>query len=402
MYSKQLADPVPIRTCANEMSLDPYKHWLNITTEGRSPNHYELLGIPQFTDDRDMIERQHRKRSREVKRYAMGAYSGQCQDLLEELARAVLCLADHERKREYDRKLGRSPAELLPAERCSMEEVLLAWEAVTPEGLAKAQALAADVGFSLRDALCQCGLVSSELASRALARAEAVPFIEEADLPTSPRFIKRVPSELVLRYRVLPVTIDQGQLIVACSDPNDISFEAPLSFAAGMPVRPAVASPQALWSAIKRCYMEKRVQQKSELQPTTAEDSHPLSGPSSATPTSIKRRAAKPSTPSTSFIIFWSSAAYILERHWLWIPGLFLIVGGLIAAGTYSAKAIFRRVATQQRPGSEGSQPVLTESLDNRPNPAAAAAPGISNPSSDNPQAAGTPNPTLSAAGPPQ
>ena len=89
------------------MPLDVYKDWLGIPEGPRPPDHYQLLRLKQFEDDPSKIQKNYKKLNEHVRKYASGQYQQESQDLLNELARAMLCLTDPERKRDYDESLGR-------------------------------------------------------------------------------------------------------------------------------------------------------------------------------------------------------------------------------------------------------------------------------------------------------
>ena len=87
--------------------MDFYKEWLGIPDGPRPPDHYELLRLKQFDDDTAKVRANYKKLNAHVRKYATGQYSVPSQELLNEIAKAMLCLTDPERKRDYDESLGR-------------------------------------------------------------------------------------------------------------------------------------------------------------------------------------------------------------------------------------------------------------------------------------------------------
>ena len=87
----------------------------------------EWLGIPEGTFVRRIIIRccvccslktisrksatNYRKLNAHVRKYSTGQYLIRSQELLNEMAKAMLCLTDPDGKREYDQSLGREPTE---------------------------------------------------------------------------------------------------------------------------------------------------------------------------------------------------------------------------------------------------------------------------------------------------
>ena len=87
--------------------IDVYKEWLKIEETRRPLNYYQLLKFNKFVDDPNVIRQRYRELNAYVRKFATGDYIEESQELLNELAKAMLCLTDKERKAEYDHKLGR-------------------------------------------------------------------------------------------------------------------------------------------------------------------------------------------------------------------------------------------------------------------------------------------------------
>ena len=88
-------------------TLDVYRDWLGVKETERPLDYYRLLRLEKFDDDQDRIRRHYRKLNSHVRKFASGTYASESQQLLNELARAMLCLTDLQRKSEYDESLGR-------------------------------------------------------------------------------------------------------------------------------------------------------------------------------------------------------------------------------------------------------------------------------------------------------
>src|SRR5574340_1494963 len=87
--------------------IDVYREWLGIAETARPLNYYQVLRLKNFEDDASKVRAHYRKMNAHVRKFGTGDYAKQSQDLLNELAKAMLCLTDAERKREYDASLGR-------------------------------------------------------------------------------------------------------------------------------------------------------------------------------------------------------------------------------------------------------------------------------------------------------
>ena len=97
--------------------IDVYKEWLGIPEGNRPPDHYTLLRLLQFEDDIEKIRTNYRKLNTHVRKYSTGQYLLRSQELLNEMAKAMLCLTDPDGKREYDQSLGRESSKRAPLPR---------------------------------------------------------------------------------------------------------------------------------------------------------------------------------------------------------------------------------------------------------------------------------------------
>ena len=84
---------------------DPYHEWLGIPPEEQPANHYRLLGLELFEEDRDVIESVSLEQIAHIRTFAIGANSEQSQLLLNELSAARLTLLNAVQKADYDQEL---------------------------------------------------------------------------------------------------------------------------------------------------------------------------------------------------------------------------------------------------------------------------------------------------------
>jgi formylglycine-generating enzyme required for sulfatase activity/Leucine-rich repeat (LRR) protein len=84
---------------------DPYYKWLGIPPEEQPPNHYRLLGVRLFEEDRDVIQAAAERQTVFLRNVALGKHSMESQQLLNEIQRAKLCLLIPEEKTAYDARL---------------------------------------------------------------------------------------------------------------------------------------------------------------------------------------------------------------------------------------------------------------------------------------------------------
>lgn len=101
-------------------AFNAYYKWLGIPPEEQPANHYRLLAIRLFEDDRDVIESAADRQMAHVRTFQGGPHSADSQKLLNELSAARLCLLTPKDKAAYDAELlrqmnaNRSPPAVQP------------------------------------------------------------------------------------------------------------------------------------------------------------------------------------------------------------------------------------------------------------------------------------------------
>ena len=236
------------------MELDVYKEWLGIPEGDRPPDHYTLLRVVTFEDDEGKIRKNYTKLNTHVRKYATGQYSKQSQELLNEMAKAMLCLTDPERKREYDVGLGREFDEPSGVERKSMGEVLVAEEHISSDQRKEAESFADARGLAMRDAVVQMKLVDADTATRAFATELGYSYIKLEDAIPDDSVLDKVPRNLVKRHSCLPLFVDDDVLLVACVHEPAPELEEELRLRYNVPMRPVMATPLAINQAITKYY----------------------------------------------------------------------------------------------------------------------------------------------------
>ena len=89
---------------------DPYFKWLSIPPDQQPPNHYRLLGVPEFVDDADVIENAADKQTMMLRTLATGKHAAISQRILNEVSTAKLTLLDPAQKSAYDTQLRQARA----------------------------------------------------------------------------------------------------------------------------------------------------------------------------------------------------------------------------------------------------------------------------------------------------
>lgn len=237
------------------MALDVYKDWLGIPDGPRPPDHYTLLRLVQFEDDAEKIRANYRKLNGHVRKYATGQYSVKSQELLNELAKTMLCLTDPERKREYDESLGREfPEELSRIGNRLTENVLAEQGTITKPQIKEVKEFADKRGLTVRDAVVQMKLTDVETATRAFAIELGLSYIDLNETLPDDGVLDRVARATVRRNSIIPLFVDEDYILVACTDEITHELEQELRVSFDLPVRPVLATPQAINQAISKYY----------------------------------------------------------------------------------------------------------------------------------------------------
>lgn len=253
------------------MAIDVYKEWLGIPEGPRPPDHYQLLRLVQFEDTTDKIRANYKKLNAHVRKYASGQYSTQSQELLNELAKAMLCLTDVERKRDYDKSLGREfEEETGRGGGKTMEALLVEQNHASAAQIKEAREYAERGGLDLRDALVQLRIVEPEVAAQALAEEVGLPYIDLTEMLPDDDVLDRVPRKVVKQHSILPLFIDQDRLLVACIDLISPELEEELRLRFGIPVRGVLTVPFAITQGIAKYYAPGLRKEPEELKPSKA------------------------------------------------------------------------------------------------------------------------------------
>ena len=88
---------------------DPYQSWLSIPPDQQPPDHYRLLGINQYEPSLKIIERAVNERVELLQALSNGPHVEHAQRILNEIAKARVCLTDSRKKSAYDRQLQNPP-----------------------------------------------------------------------------------------------------------------------------------------------------------------------------------------------------------------------------------------------------------------------------------------------------
>jgi general secretion pathway protein E len=120
--------------------------------------------------------------------------------------------------------------------------------------LARAEERQRATGERLTDAIAKLGYATPEEIGQALARRLSVPYVGREEFPTSPPFLRSLSPHYMRQYRFCPLSVDNGTLTIASTDPTDPVPVDELRAVLGLEVRVAVATEQAILDAIERYF----------------------------------------------------------------------------------------------------------------------------------------------------
>ena len=107
-------------------------------------------------------------------------------------------------------------------------------------------------GRSIRDVLINDSVVSEIELTEASADAAGIGSVDLVDYPLDQDALTKIPLALVLRHRVLGIGFQDGDLVVATSDPDDVVALDDVRAAAGVRVRPVAVARSELRRVIDR------------------------------------------------------------------------------------------------------------------------------------------------------
>ncbi len=269
--------------------MDFYKEWLGIPEGPRPPDHYELLRLKQFDDDTAKVRANYKKLNGHVRKYATGQYSVQSQELLNEIAKAMLCLTDPERKRDYDESLGRVFATVKDDYgRQPFLDILVKQGKLTREQSREAEEFCKKRGLSERDGVVQMKFVEPDVAAQALALHHGMSYVDLDDMIPEDDVLDATPRSLVKKQSIIPLFVDDDRLLVACIDMPDHEVEDEMRLRYGVPMRAVLATPRAISQAIAKYYA-----------PGMRDDAQPYANAAAATPPPTSK-SGKPAKASAS------------------------------------------------------------------------------------------------------
>ena len=112
-------------------------------------------------------------------------------------------------------------------------------------------------GGRLGEALIKIRALEEDLLLQALAMQFEMPWLPHLDVAqVDHELIKKVPIHFARRYRVLPMKVDDGAIVVAATDPLETAALDDLRLLLGMPVKAVLTTTMSLMTCLNRAYDE--------------------------------------------------------------------------------------------------------------------------------------------------
>ena len=125
-------------------------------------------------------------------------------------------------------------------------EILVAQGKVTEEQVDEALAIQKTDPRNIGKILVSLGYISDDDLAQALSMRLNVEYVALFEVHVDPDVLGIIEEDVLLQHKAVPLRIEDGRLIVAMSDPNDIYSRSDLTISAGYPITAVVAAEDAV------------------------------------------------------------------------------------------------------------------------------------------------------------
>ena len=296
--------------------IDVYRDWLGITDPGPPFTHYQLLSSSCSRTIPEGPLAATGKLNAHVRKFATGEFGPQSQDLLNELAKAMLCLTDAERKANTTPRWAAPP----PGEgRADLRaDPPLAARRSRRTSWPRPATSPKAVGLEVRDAVLQQRTAAPEAVMQAYAESVGRPYLDLADLELDPELVEQLPAALARQHACVPVMADEERVLVASPLPMNPDVEDDLRLRFGRPARSVFCTKTSLDVALAKYY--------------AGQLGRPAPAKPAAKP-SVPKPAAKPAKQPAKRAADEDDSADELTPEQR--KKRMLVIGGLVASGSF-------------------------------------------------------------------
>jgi len=134
-------------------------------------------------------------------------------------------------------------------------DILVEQGVITQDQLADGLRAQRHFGGRLGSVLVELGFLTEEQLAMALSRQLSIPYITAADVAAVPDdIVSSMSTELVEKYRVVPIRLEERTLLVGLADPGNLTVLDELGFSLGCKIKPVVITEISLNYAMHRYY----------------------------------------------------------------------------------------------------------------------------------------------------
>jgi type IV pilus assembly protein PilB len=154
---------------------------------------------------------------------------------------------------------GKRGARAVPRKAESLGQVLQQMGLVVADQLTQALEIQSRTGEKIGQILIDLKIITEVQLAEAMGRQWGYRYVNLADVRIDPDAVKLVPHSLALRLHVIPITWEQGRLVLAMTDPLNVIAVDDVRLITGQEVEPVITTEDELMAAINRHYQGETV-----------------------------------------------------------------------------------------------------------------------------------------------
>ena len=124
--------------------------------------------------------------------------------------------------------------------------ILLSQGKITEEQLEEALEVQKTDDRNIGKILISLGYITPDDLARGLSSLLNVEYVALPEVEVDPEVLGIIREDILLRHKAMPIRIENGRLVVAMTDPNDVYGRSDLTISAGYPVTPVIAAEYAV------------------------------------------------------------------------------------------------------------------------------------------------------------
>ena len=148
-------------------------------------------------------------------------------------------------------------------------EILISQGRITGEQLDEGLRLQQTGDRSLGQILVSLGYISEKELAHVLSTRLNVEYVEFSESDVDPDVLKIIPQKVLVQHNAVPLRVENGRLLMAMSDPNDLLARSDLTVSSGYPITTVISSRDALEEIQSRLFSTEKT--PSDVVPPTEE-----------------------------------------------------------------------------------------------------------------------------------